>query len=53
MIGVVVIEPPGIEMTYVFDVANGRKILFSTAIHGKDERIARMSESMRILAHNF
>ncbi|GHV31374.1 hypothetical protein FACS1894167_13660 [Synergistales bacterium] len=48
MIGVVVIEPPGIEMTYVFGVASGRKLLSSAAIHKKSERAARMNASIRV-----
>jgi hypothetical protein len=38
----VVVEPQGIEMTHVFDVASGRKILSSAVIHEKSERAARM-----------
>ncbi|GHV57217.1 hypothetical protein FACS1894216_21670 [Synergistales bacterium] len=48
MIGIVLIEPLGVEITYVFDVASGRKLLSSAAIHGKRERVARMRESIRV-----
>ncbi|GHV50172.1 hypothetical protein FACS1894216_01860 [Synergistales bacterium] len=49
IIGIVLIEPMGIEMTYVFDVAaNGMQLLSSASIHGKSERTARMSESIRV-----
>ncbi|GHV31304.1 hypothetical protein FACS1894167_13460 [Synergistales bacterium] len=51
IIGIVLIEPMGIEMTYVFDVAaNGMQLLSSASIHGKSERTARMSESIRVSA---
>ncbi|GHV30632.1 hypothetical protein FACS1894167_11780 [Synergistales bacterium] len=48
MIGIVVIEPLGIEMTHIFDVASGRKILSSAVIHGKSERTVRMGVSIRV-----
>ncbi|GHV28831.1 hypothetical protein FACS1894167_06910 [Synergistales bacterium] len=48
MIGIVAIEPMGIEMTYVFDVVSGMQLLSSAVIHGKSERTVRMGVSIRV-----